>query len=644
MSLLYAPDDTLNTTQFVRYLSQRDLGLRVPLNFVTYAGVATTAACFANNRYEDIAAAKCLSNLLVAGYRRLDADVYWDASRNRWSLCPVQLGGAGDVLTTSISLAETPLNTATSLSNRIITGREAATYMELAPRQATETLSLPSQLASTVTSSAMTTATLNANPSTTSLPTGSSPGSSQTSDEDAVLLQVGPYLCSPAIDFALLVSIVSAHLASTETDLNATTVALVLNLHAASPASDPSGSAEQPGNDELPQGSSLLSSIISSNMSVYTYPFSDLLGERANLNSSRSWFTVTPDYQPDAAFFKVDNTGSTISTLDGWPSESYIELSQAKRVIVGFGHVDPQMQNYNFAADEDVIFPQGYLESAPDVTLAADGNVTSGCFFDAASTSVASANSSWAVSPLGNNTDALSQQLGYIVQQGRNLVRCGISPVLNYTLNNVTADRDFRPYQAFAESSIWSWASGQPINASALDDYNDYRCAALNSSSGFWQAADCSDSHYAACRIGDAPYQWAISDADAPYDRVELGCDDNQTFDAPRTALENAHLLSTWQRVRSEHSDDDGDGPLLWLNFNDLDVATCWVVGQNTSCPYEGPPGEETRTIVVPVVGGIIVLVLTVLTICVKCAGNRQTAKRRRRRGDDGWDYEGVPS
>ncbi|EME86067.1 uncharacterized protein MYCFIDRAFT_133100 [Pseudocercospora fijiensis CIRAD86] len=565
--------------------SQRDVGLQVPLNFVTYAGVATTAACFAAKRYEDVAAAKCLSNLLVAGYRRLDADVYWDASRNRWSLCPVQLGGAG----------------------------------------------------------AVTTATLSANPSTTTLATGSRPGSPQSSDNDAVLLQAGPYLCSPTVDFALFVSIVSAHLASTETDLNATTLALVLNLHAASPSSDPTGSAEQPGDDQLPQGSSLLSSIISSNMSVYTYPFSDLLSQRANLNGSRSWFAVPPEYQPDAAFFEVNNTGSTISTPDGWPSESYVELSQAKRVLVGFGDVDPQMQNYNFAADEVLMFPQGFLESARDVTLAADGNVTSGCFFAAASTSIGNANSSWAVSPLGNNTDALPQQLGYIVQQGQDIVRCGISPVLNYTLNNITADRDFRPYQAFAESSIWSWASGQPINASALDDYNNYRCAALNSSSGFWEAADCGVSRYAACRIGNEPYKWAISEADAPYDRVELGCDDNQAFDAPRTALENAHLLYTWQTYRSQYSDDD-DKPLLWLNFNDLDVAACWVVGQNTSCPYEGPPGQETRTIVVPVVGGIIVLVLTVLTICVKCAGNRQTAKRRRRRGDDGWDYEGVPS
>ena len=44
-------------------------------------------------------------------------------------------------------------------------------------------------------------------------------------------------------------------------------------------------------------------------------------------------------------------------------------------------------------------------------------------------------------------------------------------------------------------------------------------------------------------------------------------------------------------------------------------------------------------------VGWIITLLLAALTVFVKCAANRQTSRRgRRRKGDEGWDYEGVPS
>src|SRR5690242_10699316 len=34
---------------------------------------------------------KCFSNLLGVGFPRFEVDVYWDALRSVWSLCPVQL-------------------------------------------------------------------------------------------------------------------------------------------------------------------------------------------------------------------------------------------------------------------------------------------------------------------------------------------------------------------------------------------------------------------------------------------------------------------------------------------------------------------------------------------------------------------------
>lgn len=46
----------------------------------------------------------------------------------------------------------------------------------------------------------------------------------------------------------------------------------------------------------------------------------------------------------------------------------------------------------------------------------------------------------------------------------------------------------------------------------------------------------------------------------------------------------------------------------------------------------------------VPTVAAIIVLVISALTLFVKCAGYRKVRKRTRKRADNGFIYEGVPS
>jgi hypothetical protein len=48
----------------------------------------------------------------------------------------------------------------------------------------------------------------------------------------------------------------------------------------------------------------------------------------------------------------------------------------------------------------------------------------------------------------------------------------------------------------------------------------------------------------------------------------------------------------------------------------------------------------------VPTVAAVIVFVIAVLMVFVKCAANRQsyTRARRRKTSDEGGDYEGVPS
>jgi hypothetical protein len=327
--------------------------------------------------------------------------------------------------------------------------------------------------------------------------------------------------------------------------------------------------------------------------------------------------------------------------------------------MVQFGDVDPQMASYNFDGDASTIFPSNYLTSTPPVDASSTGAIVSGCLFDPSITTISTLNSSWAVNTVGSGSISSLNDLPPLLTLGSTLTNCGFSPLLNQTLNSTTADSGYLAYQLFASSAaIWSWGANQPINASESDSTSNDRCAVLDATSGKWSAGDCGEPHHAACRVRQEPYVWRISSARPAYDRSDQVCDqedEDSTFDVPRTVLENAHLLSAWRLYRTNAAsrpspsddDDDRDDTLLYLNFNQLDLAGCWVRGSNTTCPYRSSPQDDTRRIAVPVVGAVIVLGLSVLTVLVKCAGNRTTARRRRKRmrgKDEGWDYEGVPS
>ncbi|TKA74637.1 hypothetical protein B0A55_05965 [Friedmanniomyces simplex] len=388
----------------------------------------------------------------------------------------------------------------------------------------------------------------------------------------------------------------------------------------------------------LPRQSDLLSSIISSNNSIYLYTPTELAAERADLNSTGDWSSSRSDYQPDTAYFTVTVNKDQQSTSDGWPSEGYVELRKAKRLLAGYGRVDPQMTGYNFSGDAPYIFPPGYLQAAPQVETAG-GAVTGGCFFQPGEDSISATNSSWSISTIDTTT-----QQSNILALVANLTSCGISPLLNRTLNNTDAAADYAPYQAYAYAANWAWSADEPRNSSVSSSTSvQYSCAALNSTSGRWQASDCAQLHYGACRVGQTPYKWQISGQKGHYTNVNDGCPENTTFAVPRTALENTYLVAAWRDYRAGIYDDDD--PMLWLNFNDLSTDACWVRGQNGSCPYLTSQSHlQGRQILVPTVAAILVFVLAALTIFVKCAANRQSSRSKRRRVDDGWDYEGVPS
>ena len=156
-----------------------------------------------------------------------------------------------------------------------------------------------------------------------------------------------------------------------------------------------------------------------------------------------------------------------------------------------------------------------------------------------------------------------------------------------------TALEDYTPYKNFSYATIWSWAPGEPRNHSDSTSSNAgsvFRCATSNIQlDGRWTAADCSQKYYAACRAYDQPYNWTITSYQISYSFADQACDEPYQFAAPRTALENSFLTQEMRRTRR---DFDGNG--VWVDFNSLDTASCWVMGgPNATCPWKGTIVEE---------------------------------------------------
>lgn len=604
-----------------------------------------TAACLNSNQYISSQIAQCLSNLLAAQFRKLFVDVYWDPSRLEWSLCPVQLQESPSTSnSTTLSPSPTPANassiapaTGTQNSTSTTFSLQSATTNGTVVARQTTTFPFTSALSSPLTT-----------PTTTRGSTHNA--TAQTVDDTSV--QVGPYNCSNSATLDLILDVLDGRFVVTNTDLNATMVELTLNIHAAASASNPTGSPPQPPAEDLPANTNLLSQVLTNSVGNWIYGPSSLRTQRQNFNIPGGWYEVDANDRPDNSYFKVELTDGKYSSPDGWPGENYIELLNYKRLIVGFGTVDPQMQQYNFEADANVIFPQNYITTKQTVVTASNGQVTNGCIFNPDTTSLARVNSSWAYSSLPGNSSITADNIPILTTQAYSVTDCGISPILNATLDGTTADANYQPYREYAISSIWSWAQGQPGNASMEENEGSDRCATLNSTSGHWQTSNCQLSYPGACRADHEPYVWQIASDANNYAGIDQACPNGTSFEVPRTALENAYLVAAFRQYRYDlfalqpgaATDSVNGAGLVWLNLNDLDVPTCWVRGSNTSCPYRNSPETKDSRIVVPIIAGLIIFALTALMILVKCAGNRQNSKRRRRRGSDGWDYEGVPA
>ena len=623
--------------------------------------------CFSDRRYEDAAAQQCLSNLLAVGFHRIIVNLYWDQSRQTWSLCPVELDNQGNATSpirtgafpSSLSTSSSSTSPSATLTRARVSGNTAAPIVRdvlhsslisanegvhhsggLQVRQTSEVAS--ESIAASGTSAALTSATLAAGPSSTSDgdSTAAASQSSSAVQPSQGGHQIGGYSCTDTIGISTLTDVLAAYFEVTENDLNATFKYLEFNVRLAAPFDDPTDTTSSADPERLPASGNYISDLINSTLSRYLYTPAALRSERANLNES--WFASNIDNPPAVEYMTTLplQDGSGVYTTNGWPSESIIMFLRALRVIASIGTVDSQMQQYDIDADAETIFSPGYISNDIGTTLSSNGTVMAGCLYQSSNVTVPIANSSWAISSnLPNNTI-----INTTSNAALDLSSCGISPILNMPLLGNSAINNATTYREYIRNSLWGWDTDEPSDSLSTATSSRHCAVADLSNNGMWEVVDCTNENRFLCRRDDSPYTFSISDAKNRYYQGYEACDEGFTFAVPRTALENRYAIAAMRDFLSRQTDYD-NAPVFWLSINDIDTKDCWVSGVDEICPYRSDDRDTNKpTVVIPTVAGVIVFLLAILTIMVKCAANRQNTRRRRKRGEGGWDYEGVPS
>ncbi|KAF2870823.1 hypothetical protein BDV95DRAFT_607945 [Massariosphaeria phaeospora] len=632
--------------------TQRDVGLRVPINYLTVPAASLSSACFGHNQYENAAFQKCFSNLLAVGFRRFQVDVYWDPTRSVWSLCPVEVPPHAEQVSSTVAAAAisiTPEQPRPSDLSLLFTSE--TTLPTSSPVEGGNN-ARPRQEESLFSSSIQPSAVLSDVPSSTVShismlsSTAAKTASPSIINENNVLMQIGNYKCTSEMTLDFLTGVFNDFVDKTATTTDALFTFLILNIHSAASSTASDAPAQQPPSGQLPNSSHLITNIFQRNLTEELYTSQMLREDREKLN--RTWLDGAWNTLPAAGYYQTSvGSNGNLVTQDGWPTEAYVEFKKYHRLVVSFGSMDPQMAEYNLEPELSTIFALGTFLEYRNTTFNTAGSVTSGCIFSPSEDTITpNTNSSWALSVVPNLDLAADPDKLSPIPAVTNLTSCGISPWTNSTLSGATADQNVAPYAAFVYSTLWTWAPGQPLNASASEGSQKDRCAVMDTIRypGRWQTADCDSQHRAACQDPANPYRWDISFSTASYPASETACPPGLVFSVPHTALENAHLLSAIRAHPSTQHRDTTEP--VFLNLNSLDVQDCWVLEVNGTCPYDPPTDtNRLRIVVVPTVAAVIIFVCAALTFFVKCAANRREDKRgRRRRNVGGWDYEGVPS
>lgn len=628
-----------------------------------------------------------MSNLLASGFRRFFIDVYWHDGARKWQLCPVEIVSDNDGKGKRQAVDEST-GTGSGSGSTASTTSQNSTEMEISvARESRTQLDGIADIAGVARGEEARDTVQNIGGYTCS----------KSQSFESLLEVFLEYFDTTenTLDAHMIYFILNLHSAepadpshhhqhsrahhqhtndNNETSAHSEDLSPTRNSLHGGPK-DNTGSDKPEG---LPSEESILSSIFSRMMGNKLYTPPTLQSERSNLN--KSWYAVSQNSHPISEYFTVvENHGHLpySSTPDGWPCESYMEMVLGKRALVAFGDISGKMSAYNFTADGEWIFASGTLAENANITLApgATDNINNhdrtykkhieqGCLYNSKSHEINRTLDKWWYSPLlspkgdpvtgtgigDDDQNEHQSNFNYSEQLARDIVDCGVSLLANVTLDNRTADMHPVDYLDIVRTSIWSWADREPSSAGSASTLEDGRCAALDMKrDGQWRARDCNFHFYGACRVDNEPYTWVLTDKRVAYEDVDKHCPPGSHFSVPRTPLENTYLyaLVISQPHKLAASGDDATKYSVWLDFNSMDVAQCWVVGRGrggkAKCPYHiSASGVDRKNVIVPTVAALIALAITALMLLVKCNVNRRNS--RRKRVIEGWEYEGVPS
>lgn len=609
--------------------SNRDITGQAPIDKTAFPGVQVTAACHHDGVYDSDLFETCFSNLIAVGFRRMVIDLYWDVTDRTFNLCPVHVPDF-DNSTTEAAAEEVQRTDAGKLPPRALD----ISNHGLENRQ--------DQTANGTTTSNRTAST----PTSTSTTASASPNiTTSIGESGSQLIHLGPFRCGSDLHLGSIIGIIDDFLDGSSDAPAATLQMFEFNLHSAKSAADPYGPPQRVFPAQLPSILELVGVRINRRMGSQLYDPRDLAADRANLNAS--WFQVrVSERLPMTGYFNTYTlSNGAIATHDGWPSELYLLLTRLERVMLSWGTIDEEMEGYNFDVDSQHVFARGLLSETHDLSLNQAGVVTSGCFYRDVEKAVDQVNNTWAITNINLSQDAGQDHI-------QNMTSCGVSPMLNTTFGNQSAGMAYLPYQVFTQATNIGWADGEPKNASSphadVDgDDDQFRCVVIDSSNdyrGKWRVVSCQGQYRAACRIGGQPYNWRLTRTETDFTGAPEACPDGSSFDLPVSQLENTYL---YEHILADaaNASDSSIQRSVWINLNALDEMDCWVTtGPNGTCRYQQNSNEtHNRQVLVPAIGALIILLLTVLTILVKCNVNRRN-NRRHRVGPGGWEYEGVPS
>ncbi|KAJ5822425.1 hypothetical protein N7447_004765 [Penicillium robsamsonii] len=587
MSVQYDSSAALSDATWVAViLSERDVAGQIPLNYVTNPAVSLSAACFGNRIYDRDNAAKCFSNLLAIGYRRLVVDLYWSVNRRTWSFCPVSIPVRSGA---SVSSESKRRDSETDNDDS-----PEPTLYELGPYKCTDDLG-PDTLVEVLVG--------------------------YFEDTDNQLTVYTTYL------------VLNLHVAASVSTPD-------------EPASAISG-GQLPSETE--RAGSILGTALSefiytpaqlasdrSNLNESWYkvdqsymPITEYFTVHENEKGEQS----TPDGWPSSKYIQLAKRDRVLIEYGSVDSQLvHYNLSTTDNSVFFPGYLTSDV---NVSATTNGTLTSGCLYE-PGLTRVSQTNSSW-------------AISNHLPVPDGLSTDETMDSLAYVLSNltACGLSPMLNTTLFGQTADQQV--EHYRNV-SLSSSWAWAIGEPHDANYAGSDGDPKYdRCAIMDLTlDGHWRSMNCTEQRRGACRIGHSPFSWVLSNKSDTFSNVSNTCPPGSSFAVPRTGLENTYLYKHLLSLPETKVDLSSTDPALrevFVNFNSRDITSCWISGgYGATCPYASDPQQlERETVLVAAIAGIIILIITALTFFVKCNANRRNS-RRRKRVIAGWEYEGVPS